>query len=91
MDLLQQIQPLDVKDCEHDLKIGTIGDRGIKRKTFAKKINGIVKYIYEKTNGEIPIIASGGIFTGQMQKKNLMPEHHWYRFGQVLFMKDRGL
>jgi dihydroorotate dehydrogenase len=38
-----------------------------------KRSTEVVKYIYEKTKGEIPIIASGGIFTVQMQKKNLTP------------------
>jgi dihydroorotate dehydrogenase len=31
----------------------------------------IVKYISQKTNGEIPVIASGGIFTGEDAKEKL--------------------
>jgi dihydroorotate dehydrogenase len=54
-----------------------------------KRSTEVVKYIYEKTKGEIPIIASGGIFTGADAKEKFDAGHHWYRFGQVLFMKDR--
>ena len=31
----------------------------------------LVKYIHQKTNGQIPIIASGGIFTGEDAKEKL--------------------
>ena len=33
-------------------------------KPLQKRSTEIVKYIFEKTKGEMPIIASGGIFTG---------------------------
>ena len=34
-----------------------------------KRSTEIVKYIFEKTKGEIPIIASGGVFTGADAKE----------------------
>ena len=43
--------------------------RRIKWKTLKKRSTEIVKYIYQKTKGEIPIIASGGIFTGADAKE----------------------
>ena len=30
-----------------------------------------MKYIYKKTNGRIPLIASGGVFTGQDAQEKL--------------------
>jgi dihydroorotate dehydrogenase len=37
---------------------------GLSGKPLQKRSTEIVKYIFEKAKGEIPIIASGGIFTG---------------------------
>ncbi|MEO7308332.1 MAG: dihydroorotate dehydrogenase (quinone), partial [Ferruginibacter sp.] len=31
----------------------------------------IVKYIHQRTNGQIPVIASGGIFTGTDAKEKI--------------------
>ncbi len=50
---------------------GRIGAGGLSGKPLQKRSTEIVKYIYEKTNGEIPIIASGGIFTGADAKEKL--------------------
>jgi len=42
---------------------------GLSGMPLKHKSTEIVKYIFEKTNGEIPIIASGGIFTGEDAKE----------------------
>lgn len=55
---------IDREGLEHDLKIGTLETGGLSGKPLQKRSTDVVKYIYEKTKGEIPIIASGGIFTG---------------------------
>ena len=47
-------------------KIGAGGLSGMPLKT---KSSAVVKYIYKKTNGKIPIIASGGIFDGSDAKE----------------------
>jgi len=47
-------------------KIGAGGLSGVPLKT---KSSAVVKYIYKKTNGKIPIIASGGIFDGSDVKE----------------------
>lgn len=56
---------IDREGLEHDLKTGTKETGGLSGKPLRKRSTEIVRYIFEKTNGEIPIIASGGIFTGQ--------------------------
>ncbi len=43
--------------------IKAIGAGGLSGLPLKEKATEIVKYIYQKTNGTIPIIASGGIFT----------------------------
>jgi len=42
---------------------------GLSGKPLQKRSTEIVKYIFEKTKGEIPIIASGGIFNGADAKE----------------------
>ena len=49
-------------------KIGTGGLSGLPLKLRSTEI---IKYIHQKTNGQIPIIASGGIFTGSDAKEKL--------------------
>jgi dihydroorotate dehydrogenase len=44
-------------------RLNTIGAGGLSGKPLAARSTEIVKYIYQKTNGGIPVIASGGIFT----------------------------
>ena len=44
-------------------KLETIGPGGLSGKTFQKMSTEIVRYIHQQTNGSLPIIASGGIFT----------------------------
>ena len=60
---------IDREGLEHDLRIGTLETGGLSGKPLQKRSTEIVKYIFEKTKGEIPIIASGGIFTGADAKE----------------------
>ena len=46
------------------IKSEKIGAGGLSGKPVKQKSTEIVQYISQKTNGQIPIIASGGIFTG---------------------------
>jgi len=52
-----------------NLKLQTIGAGGLSGLPVKERSTGIVKYIHQKTNGQIPIIASGGIFTGEDAKE----------------------
>jgi dihydroorotate dehydrogenase len=47
----------------HQSLLTKIGSGGLSGLPIKERSNEIVKYIYTKTNGKIPIIASGGIFT----------------------------
>lgn len=60
---------IDREGLEHDLKIGTLETGGLSGKPLQKRSTEIVKYIFEKTKGEIPVIASGGVFTGADAKE----------------------
>jgi len=60
---------IDRDGLNHDFKIGTRETGGLSGKPLQKRSTEIVKYIFEKTKGEIPIIASGGIFTGADAKE----------------------
>jgi dihydroorotate dehydrogenase len=55
---------IDRDGLDHELETGTREAGGLSGKPLQKRSTEIVKYIFEKTKGEIPIIASGGIFTG---------------------------
>lgn len=48
-----------------------MGAGGLSGLPVQKRSTEIVKYIYQKTKGQIPIIASGGIFTGADAKEKL--------------------
>ncbi len=48
-----------------------IGAGGLSGKPLREKSTAIIKYLHEKTAGEIPIIASGGIFTAEDAKEKL--------------------
>jgi dihydroorotate dehydrogenase len=48
----------------HNSKLETIGAGGLSGLPLKHRATEMVKYISQKTNGSIPIIASGGIFTG---------------------------
>jgi dihydroorotate dehydrogenase len=44
--------------------LDAIGAGGLSGKPLRQRTTEVVKYIHQKTGGQIPIIASGGIFTG---------------------------
>ncbi|MBP6023677.1 quinone-dependent dihydroorotate dehydrogenase [Ferruginibacter sp.] len=48
-----------------------LGPGGLSGLPLKNKSTEIIKYIAQKTNGQIPIIASGGIFTGADAKEKL--------------------
>ena len=52
-------------------EIKKIGAGGLSGLPVQKKSTAMVEYIYQKTNGQIPIIASGGIFTAADAKEKL--------------------
>jgi dihydroorotate dehydrogenase len=62
---------IDREGLEHDFKIGTKETGGLSGKPLQQRSTEIVKYIFEKTKGKIPIIASGGIFTGADAQEKL--------------------
>jgi dihydroorotate dehydrogenase len=45
-------------------KVNDMGAGGLSGAPLRRRSNEIVQYIFAKTNGQIPVIASGGIFTG---------------------------
>ena len=60
---------IDRDGLNHEFKIGTREAGGLSGKPLQKRSTEIVKYIFEKTKGEMPIIASGGIFTAADAKE----------------------
>jgi dihydroorotate dehydrogenase len=52
-------------------RLSTMGPGGLSGKPLQKRSTEIVKYIHEKTKGQMPIIASGGIFTAADAKEKL--------------------
>ncbi len=53
-------------------KIDAIGNGGLSGLPVKERSTAIVQYIHKKTNGQIPVIASGGIFTSNdVKEKNL--------------------
>jgi len=52
-------------------KLQIIGAGGLSGSPLKQRSTEIVKYIHQKNNGQIPIIASGGIFTGDDAKEKL--------------------
>jgi dihydroorotate dehydrogenase len=55
----------------HDSRLMKIGAGGLSGLPLKHRSTEIVKYISEKTNARIPIIASGGIFTAADAKEKL--------------------
>ncbi len=55
----------------HNTTLETIGAGGLSGLPVKNRATEMVKYIHQKTNGTIPIIASGGIFTGNHAKEKL--------------------
>jgi dihydroorotate dehydrogenase len=54
-----------------DSELSSIGAGGLSGLPVKQRSTEIVKYIYDKTNGKIPVIASGGIFTGDDAKEKI--------------------
>jgi dihydroorotate dehydrogenase len=54
-----------------NLKLQTIGAGGLSGLPVQQRSTELVKYIHQKTNGQIPIIASGGIFNGDDAKDKI--------------------
>lgn len=52
-------------------RIQRIGTGGLSGVPVKKRSTDVVKYFYEKTHGQIPVIASGGIFNGADAKEKL--------------------
>jgi dihydroorotate dehydrogenase len=52
-------------------KLQTIGPGGLSGKPLREKSTEIIKYIYNKTNKQLPIIASGGILNGDDAKEKI--------------------
>jgi len=52
-------------------QLETIGAGGLSGAPVRKRSTEIVRYIHEKTNGQLPVIASGGIFTAADAKEKL--------------------
>lgn len=46
-------------------KVNAIGAGGLSGKPLEKRATEVVQYIHERVSGRIPVIASGGIFTGK--------------------------
>lgn len=53
------------------VKSEKMGAGGLSGLPLKERSTEIVKYIHEKTNGQIPVIASGGIFTGADAKEKI--------------------
>jgi dihydroorotate dehydrogenase len=54
-----------------DSRLTTIGAGGLSGMPVKARSTDIVRYIYQRSNGKIPIIASGGIFTGADAKEKI--------------------
>ena len=54
-----------------EAELTAIGAGGLSGKPLTKRSTDIVRYIVQKTNGQLPVIASGGIFTGADAKEKL--------------------
>jgi len=49
---------------QYEMDLKNIGAGGLSGKPLKQRSTEIVTYISKRTNGSIPVIASGGIFTG---------------------------
>ncbi len=52
-------------------RLEAIGMGGLSGKPVKQRAGDVVKYLHKQTGGQLPIIASGGIFTGQDAKEIL--------------------
>lgn len=55
----------------HNSRLTTIGAGGLSGQPLKQRSTDVVKYICQKTKGHLPVIASGGIFTGADAKEKL--------------------
>ena len=55
----------------HDSRLTTIGSGGLSGSPLKQRSTEVVKYICDRLNGQIPVIASGGIFTGDDAKEKM--------------------
>ena len=55
----------------HDAQLTSIGNGGLSGKPLQQRSSEVVSYLAKQTNHQIPIIASGGIFTGNDAKEKL--------------------
>ncbi|HWC52365.1 MAG TPA: quinone-dependent dihydroorotate dehydrogenase [Chitinophagaceae bacterium] len=55
----------------HNSRLTKIGNGGLSGLPLKNRSTEVVKYIFEKTSGQIPIIASGGIFNSEDAKEKL--------------------
>lgn len=55
----------------HDSRLRAIGPGGLSGLPLKERSTEVVKYICQKTRGEVPVIASGGIFTGADAREKL--------------------
>jgi dihydroorotate dehydrogenase len=62
---------LSRKNLSDQLSVISNQSGGLSGLPLKNKNTEIIKYIYQKTNGQIPIIASGGIFNGNDAKEKL--------------------
>jgi dihydroorotate dehydrogenase len=72
-------------------EIDTIGAGGLSGNPLRERSTEVLQYLTKQLQHKIPVIASGGIFTGADAKEKLMQAPHLYRYGQVLFIKDHQL
>ncbi|WP_276485282.1 quinone-dependent dihydroorotate dehydrogenase [Paraflavitalea pollutisoli] len=54
-----------------EAELAQIGAGGLSGKPLTRRSTEIVQYITQKTNGQIPVISSGGIFTGADAQEKL--------------------
>ncbi len=64
-----------------------IGAGGLSGKPLRSKSTSVVSHLCRQLPSHIPVIASGGIFTGADAVKKWTPAQRWYRYGQVSFTK----
>lgn len=56
----------------NESKVKAIGPGGLSGLPVKERSTEVVKYICSKTNGRLPVIASGGIFTGEDAKEKMV-------------------
>jgi dihydroorotate dehydrogenase len=54
-----------------DKKVEAMGAGGVSGLPVKEKATDVIRYIHQKSNGKIPIIAAGGIFTAEDAKEKL--------------------